>query len=374
MTIGTTSASTSFADHGSEPGAAAGPLDSLDTVRFAPETRVLRRSAREIQIERGGTGVIVANLPDFVVDTLHRRTDQAPLPTSCADAPSDADDAPTEADQGEISRVLRSLVQAGYLVQCPAEPPTADDGARTAALEPDLAALHERFGTRAHAILDRRYHRSVRVHGTGRLAASTAALLAAAGVGHVHVPDTADVGLSDALPGGLRPGDEGERTAIAAAEAVRRARAGAARAQTPGTMADLVVCTDGYPVDPHLRVDLQAQPRPLLVTGVWSSRGVVGPLVVPGRTSCLHCADLHRTDRDPAWPVLAAQLVRSRPALVPSEVAVCTLTAALTAVQALAFLDGERPATADGALEFTLPDWRVQRRHWPRHADCPCVR
>jgi len=34
----------------------------------------------------------------------------------------------------------------------------------------------------------------------------------------------------------------------------------------------------------------------------------VGPLVVPGATGCLRCADLHRCDADPAWPVVAGQL------------------------------------------------------------------
>ena len=36
--------------------------------------------------------------------------------------------------------------------------------------------------------------------------------------------------------------------------------------------------------------------------------GLIGPLVLPGATSCLNCADLHRSDRDASWPALAAQL------------------------------------------------------------------
>ena len=42
--------------------------------------------------------------------------------------------------------------------------------------------------------------------------------------------------------------------------------------------------------------------------------GVVGPLVIPGLTSCLRCADLHRRDRDPAWHALAVQLTVARAA------------------------------------------------------------
>ena len=47
---------------------------------------------------------------------------------------------------------------------------------------------------------------------------------------------------------------------------------------------------------------------PLLVTGVRETTGVVGPLVLPGHTGCLRCQHLHRCDRDPSWPHLAAQL------------------------------------------------------------------
>ena len=35
---------------------------------------------------------------------------------------------------------------------------------------------------------------------------------------------------------------------------------------------------------------------------------VVGPLVRATGTPCLNCLDLHRRDRDPGWPELAAQL------------------------------------------------------------------
>jgi hypothetical protein len=353
------------------PEKAGNPLAELDNLRFAPTARVLRRSAHEIQIERGNQAVIVSNLPTFVVTTLQRYGEHARLSPVDGRNSSDTEPGP---DEAEIGRVLRSLTHAGYLVRGGSEPlAMAGTGARAAALEPDLAALDERFGDRARSVLDNRFARSVRVHGTGRLASTVAAILAASGIGRVQVPDSADVRLGDALPGGLRPGDEGERTALAAAEAVRRARAGPEHPAAPSAPVDLVLSTDGYPIDPHLRVDLQVQPHPLLVSGVWSSRGVIGPLVVPGRTSCLHCADLHRSDRDPAWPVLSAQLAGSTRTPVPSEVAVCTLTAAITAIQALAFLDGERPATADGTLEITLPDWKVRRRHWSRHGDCGCA-
>jgi hypothetical protein len=96
--------------------------------------------------------------------------------------------------------------------------------------------------------------------------------------------------------------------------------------------------------------------------------------VLPGRTGCLRCADLHRADRDPAWPVVAAQLagVRRRRE-EPSDVVLATLAAALGARQCLDLLDGREPAAAGASLELSLTDWRLRRRGWPPHRRCDCV-
>ena len=56
----------------------------------------------------------------------------------------------------------------------------------------------------------------------------------------------------------------------------------------------------------------------------------VGPIVVPGETGCLRCADLHRRVADPAWPAMAAQLVglpaaSARHPILRTE-ALCTAT------------------------------------------------
>jgi hypothetical protein len=96
--------------------------------------------------------------------------------------------------------------------------------------------------------------------------------------------------------------------------------------------------------------------------------------VIPGLTSCLRCADLHRIDRDPAWPALAVQLSVRRRRAAPADVALATAIGGVAALQALAFLDGGDPATIDGTLEMHLPDWRIRRRSWPTHPDCDCGR
>jgi bacteriocin biosynthesis cyclodehydratase domain-containing protein len=100
--------------------------------------------------------------------------------------------------------------------------------------------------------------------------------------------------------------------------------------------------------------------------------GVVGPLVVPGATSCLHCADLHRRDADPRWPRLATQLTASEPP--PSGATVtCLLTAATAALQVLAYVDGTaRPGALEATIELHPPDLVPRLRRWPPHPACGC--
>ena len=70
---------------------------------------------------------------------------------------------------------------------------------------------------------------------------------------------------------------------------------------------------------PATRCPIWAWPRPGRSSGsrIWrcrrAGRAVVGPLVLPGRSSCLSCAHRHRTDADPGWPAVARQLARRSP-------------------------------------------------------------
>ena len=89
----------------------------------------------------------------------------------------------------------------------------------------------------------------------------------------------------------------------------------------------------------------------------------VGPLVVPGRTSCLRCADLSRRDADPHWPLVLAQLSRLRLDL-PHVLA--GWAASVAAAQVLAFLGGGQPETAGATLELSARRFVTELRAWPR--------
>jgi hypothetical protein len=249
-----------------------------------------------------------------------------------------------------------------------------------ARLEPDLASFALTSGRPdgGASVLAGRQAAVIEVRGAGRVGGSAATFLAASGVGHVMIRDASSVTAGDVCPAGAIASDVGSRRAEAAQAAARRV-APAVRCARPRDRRrpDLVLLAPTQPLDPVERDDLVRSGVPHLLARVRETTGVVGPLVLPGRSSCLLCHDLVRADRDPAWPRIAAQLATELP---DAPIAACdTLLAAAVAVhaalQVLAFvdrLDPGPPLTVDGTLEISLPDGRVRRRSWAPHPACGC--
>jgi hypothetical protein len=140
--------------------------------------------------------------------------------------------------------------------------------------------------------------------------------------------------------------------------------------------ATIVVLADGHHPDVPAHFDHDLQDLPHVHLGVLGDRAIVGPLVVPGQTSCLRCAHLHRRDADPAWPLLAvqwAQVVASLacPPIDPLLVRTASSHAALL-VRMWADSPDEPEKWANRALELKLPDGRVIWLDRPPHALCGC--
>jgi hypothetical protein len=139
---------------------------------------------------------------------------------------------------------------------------------------------------------------------------------------------------------------------------------------------DLVVLTDHLVVDPRLARELHEAGVAHLPVRIRDRAGVVGPMVVPGATSCLGCADLHRTDRDAGWPAVAAQL---RETVGTADRATMLATAALALGQVDSVIRAVRgnvdrtpPSTLSTTLEFDVGSGSIVARHWPRHPLCRC--
>ena len=183
--------------------------------------------------------------------------------------------------------------------------------------------------------------------GTGALAEATAAMLGRAGL---PLP----LRIADREPASAEPGP---------AQAVHYSRLGTA------WPALTVVATDSEEPDRALTDAVVASRRAHLVVRLEADRAVVGPLVLPGATPCTRCQDLVRCRYDAAWPLLVAQLCRSRPGADPVLLAWAATTAA---VQVRCHLAGGQADVTGRTLELGS-DHTLRTRDWPVHPQCGCV-
>ena len=174
--------------------------------------------------------------------------------------------------------------------------------------------------------------------------------------------------LSDLLTGALR------------CSGARVTHSSRTHAAAPPETTDLVVLSDFLVADPRVVRELHAARVPHLLVRVRDGGGLVGPLVIPGVTSCLSCADLHRSDRDAAWPAVAAQL---RDTVGSADRATVLATAALALNQVDRVIravrggddlgrSAEPPSTLDTTLEFDVNAHSILARRWSRHPRCSC--
>lgn len=339
----------------------------------------LRRDDATVQLGLETGAVVVGGLPSAVAGLVAGLDGRRTLGTLHREATQRG------ADPGCLDRVLAVLRSAGVLVHQDSRAgvhATADlvpSALRPDAAALDLAAAPPHRGQGAGLVAARRAA-WVEVRGAGRVGAGVAVLLAASGVGRVTAEDRTPVQADDLAPGGAGPSDVGfprDRAAMAAAGRAAPPVAESPRQRTGEagaggrTLPDLVVLA------PHQGQDLDGAARllaagvPHLLARVSEAVGAVGPLVVPGRTSCLRCQELHRADRDPSWPELARQADRAMTAST-AAVALAGVVSGLAAQHALSWLDGHLPASVDGTIEVGLADGLPRRRSWRPHPACGC--
>ena len=271
-------------------------------------------------------------------------------------------------------RVLTLLAAGGALDDFPAGTYRVLSRQLRARLAPELAAtsLAHGYGDGGARALARRRAAHVRVLGGGRLEPAIAAILAASGIGQVDGGAARPPAPAATEPAQVRPAPA--QSAPAQSARARTGRGPAERRRAPVTRPDLVVLVGV--TDPELAARLMRERIPHLAASASEAIGVVGPLVLPGRSACLRCLDLARTDRDPAWPLILAQLAGRQPDPPACDAALAAAVAAQAAAQALAFTDRpDQPGpVTNGTLELVLPGWQWRRRTWPPHPDCTCGR
>jgi bacteriocin biosynthesis cyclodehydratase domain-containing protein len=296
-------------------------------VRLRPHHPLLYRAADSVQFGAGQRdGVEVVDLSPALWQLLRRLTERPAWTV----AELVEEGVRLGAEDDEVRELLADLHAAGAL---------SDDTLVRRRLQARRAA---------HVLID----------GTGPLLVSLAIGLAVDGVGRLSVP--AGPG-PDAL-------DELEKRLLRVAPQTRLSTAG------PRTRPDLAVFGGRLEPDRNRQQELQLLGVPQLLVRVCDEVGLVGPLVLPGRSSCSRCIDLHRAEQDPFWPTLCGQLRAMSGSAGRSTL---RATAALAVEQTLAWLDsmvspGEPPPTVDAVLQLHTRLGELRRRHWPPHPRCGC--
>ncbi len=268
--------------------------------------------------------------------------------------------------------LLAALRTAGLVVPAYTLLPRDLTGPRRARLaaEAGALALAARLPGTPAQVLRRRLAARVVVAGTGPFGAAIAVALAQAGVGHVRPELPGPVRPVDLLGSGISAADLGRPLREVVRTVVARTAPGTGTGPLRRHRPDLVILL-GIDRPAALLAAGHAQRRqPHLLVDLREGVPVVGPLVRPPTGPCLHCLDLHRAERDPGWPALAAQLAAA-PA-TPACAASTFLAATGYAVsEALSHLDGGTPETCGGAIEVVTAG-TLRRRHWPPHPRCGC--
>ncbi|HVW40836.1 MAG TPA: TOMM precursor leader peptide-binding protein [Amycolatopsis sp.] len=323
--------------------------------RLRPGLEVFDRRPGEIQIGLDPRHAMVASgLPPDVTKVLHRLDGSLRSDELLAIAESE------HADQ--LRDLLLDLTQLGLV-----EEAWAPAGGR-AATEVGLSSLRARQSVRD--AFSRRAHSGVILYGSGRLTIAVATLLATSGVGRVQVE--ADGYVTELDTGsGYVDADIGRQRRAAAADAIRRANPAAKPKLHRDHRPDLAVLADAIVPAPELVRLLVHEGVPHLPVRVREGLGIVGPLVHPGRSTCMSCADLHRKSMDSRWPMVAGQLAgRYQQADLSSVQA----TAAIATAQVLrALFPGDSPPPVwNTTIEIDTYEGTIEHRAWPPNPACGC--
>jgi hypothetical protein len=311
--------------------------------RLRPEAILLRRSASELQVGLDAGNALRIPDPGGHLQTVLRTLDGHRTWTTVLDDLDSINGIDSgKLEQSRLEQVVRALAAGGLL----------DLRTAAAPAEPWRSA-------------------QIRLVGAGEIGAAVGELLVRSGIRRLHVVD-------DAPANAMR--SSGTR-----AEALQRRCAALAKRggvdEEPVRIAQhwtkpetdqialTVVALSTLEVDRTVASDLLRRDAPHLLVRPTTCGAVVGPLVAPGRSSCLHCADLTRRDADPAWPELLRQLLWRQ---VPMPPAIRTWATGVAVTQVFCFLAGGRPETLGATVELGAPTYAMRLRTWPAHPECGC--
>ncbi len=307
--------------------------------------RVLRRGDDAVQIGLVDAGIVVSGLAPEEIDQLAELDGEREAQTLGRGPAGTSRRRRLMVDSTRLTRVVDALAEHDLLLTAPTSLDTLRGVSpqRVWSFAPDAAARScaYRLADDGFSLLRSRARAHVLVDGNGRLAADVTRCLREGGVGRVETGEFA----------------------LGAAELALRRQSG----RTP----DLVVIIGDGAVPHQAGEPWRVHDVPHLPVVVDGPVLRVGPLVA-GPGPCLRCMDLHRTDRDPAWPQVLGQLRGAGPGrthAIDAESGLRALATGLVATFAYGQLDGQ-DVPAGLSVSYRLPSPEARHHVWHPHLGC----
>lgn len=226
-------------------------------------------------------------------------------------------------------------------------------------------------------------HASIGIIGTGGLGSTAAMLLTAAGVGHLTISDGDRVEESNLTRSVLF--DESDlgapkverakikltaRSSCLCVTAVEKAIDGPGFVHDHFNECDILLVSADQPADITEWVNEAAQNLgiPYLRAGYMETQGLVGPLVVPGKSPCFNCNVLNDEEPGHKWRMLNKEYQ------APSYGPLNMLVASVAVNDVLRHLLGLTPASRETLLIIDSQTYQVRRKVISRNDNCRCWR
>ncbi len=157
----------------------------------------------------------------------------------------------------------------------------------------------------------------IHIYGGGRLGMTIALLLATGGFQKIFVKDEQLITASDLSAWGASRIDIGMRRDKVAMQLIERVQAGATQrtGSNQNSQAHRLKilapdCVADYPwISPDQSDSCLTSDTPHIFATLAGSKSMKSSIIQPGINGCIRCMHSYLTDRDPAWPIVCAQLI-----------------------------------------------------------------
>jgi len=230
----------------------------------------------------------------------------------------------------QVSQILNLLVD-GRLIELRSSPltsqlPTKDlpaanlvNSVNRLRAETNLYCWHPQVdhGTSAEDLIGKRRNFSIMIYGRNRLALSLFAVLQASGFTLIKLTDRTNSASADSRAQiepdevcglAIRGSDVGLRKALVLADLARNSQLFPSENVLFPELPDLIISTESIPQE-TMQSWLSENIVHLPISNLVENKIVIGPIVIPGKTPCLNCLNLWRSEQFPhhnSFEILAA--------------------------------------------------------------------